>query len=253
MIFRRLTLLALILVGFFSLLPAQKFYRGEISLEAVKLFKNAGIQSKLGNTQIAKHLYLKALHTDHRFVEAMDKLGDMYRQEGKLDSAVYYFEMSLDRNPDGVLAYQNLAATYQLKGEYDEAISLYEELLSIFPNYTEAYFGLGKLFLEKKDYFRSQMYANVALKKFIEEKQNHRAADARMLAAQSYLGDRNYKKAIKYLKANKKYTSHKAFHPYYIGFCYLKLGKKEKAKDYLIEAKKMGYQLPVYIKEQLSL
>lgn len=253
MVFRRLTLLVFALVCLSIMLPAQKFYRGEISLEAVKLFKNAGIQSKLGNTQIAKHLYLKALQTDHRFVEAMDEIGDMYRQEGDLDSAVYYFEMSLDRNPEGVLAYQNLAVTYQLQGEYDEAISLYEEVLSLFPTYTDAYFGLGKLFLEKKDYFRSQLYANVALKKFIEEKQNHRAADARLLAARSYLGDRNYKKAIKYLKANKKYSSHKAFHPYYLGYCYLKLGKTEKAEEYLRQAQSMGYQLPIYIKEQLSL
>ncbi len=234
-------------------LTAQQFYRGEIALDAVKLYKSASIQTQLGNTEIAKNLFLKALDADYRFVEAMDKLGEIYRLEGSLDSAVYYFEMSLDREPEGILAYQNLAATYQLQGRYDEAIALYEDLLSLFPNYTEAYFGLGKLFLEKKDYFRSQLYANTALKKFNEEKLKHRAADARLLAAQSYLGDRNYKKAIKYLKANKKYTAHKAFHPYYVGYCYLKLGIKEKAFKHLEKAQSMGYQLPVYIKEQLSL
>ncbi|MEM9719359.1 MAG: tetratricopeptide repeat protein [Bacteroidota bacterium] len=237
----------------FSNLAAQKYYRGHVALEAVKLYKNAKLQDKLGNKQLAKQLYKKALNEDFRYIEAMDKLGDIYRGEGMLDSAVHFYQMSIDREPSGILAYQNLAATYQLKGDYRDAVQTYQDLLSLFPTYTEAYFGLGKLFLDKKDYFSSQFYANLALKDFLSQKQNSRAADARLLAARSYLADRNYKKAVRYLKANKKYTGHKAFHKYYLGLCYMKLGKHVKAEKYLNQAQIMGYQLPVYVKEQIEL
>ena len=213
----------------FSDLAAQKYYRGHVALEAVKLYKNAKLQDRLGNQQLAKQLYKKALNEDYRYIEAMDKLGDIYRSEGMLDSAIHYYEMSIEEEPGGILAYQNLAATYQLKGEYNEAITTYEDLLDLFPTYTEAYFGLGKLFLDKNDHFSSQFYANLALKEFLSQKQNHRAADARLLAARSYLADRNYKKAVRYLKANRKYSGHKAFHMYYLGISYMKLGKTKKS------------------------
>jgi len=233
-------------------LPAQTYYRGNVALEAFKLYKSADLQHKLGNVDVARSLYQKALLEDDRFIEAMDNLGDIYRKKGLLDSAVYYYQMSLDLEPEGILAYQNLAATYQLQEKYDEAIGVYVDLLDQYPNYPEAYYGLGKLFLLQKDYFRSQYYANIAIAKFLKEKESHRAADARLLAGRSYLAHGNYKKAIRYFKANRKYFSQKAFYPYYIGVGYLKLGKEQKARKYLEKAEIRGYQLPVYVTERLT-
>ncbi len=236
-----------------SIYPAfsQGTYRGGRSVKAVQFYKQAELQTKLGNNQLAKQLYINAISVDEDFVEALDNLGDIYRENGNLDSAAFFYNLSLDNNPQGILARQNLAATYQLIGNEDYAIEEYHQLLNYYPNYPEAYYGLAKVYIQRKDYFRGITYAETALRKFMDSKEEERIVDTRMLLARAYMKDNQYETAKKVLKANKKALSHKPFFHYYMGVCYMKLDKDKKAEKHLNRAKRMGYHLPTYVKENL--
>ncbi len=247
----RLITFVILLTCSISLVFAQRTYRGGRSVKAVQFYKRAELQAKLGNDQLAKRLYINAIGEDDHFIEALDNLGDLYRENGNLDSAVFFYKLSLEAKPRGILARQNLAATYQLLGNDEYAIEEYHQLLNYYPNYPEAYYGLAKVYLARKSYFRGITYAETALRKFMDSDDDERIADTRMLLARAYMMDNQYETAKKILKANKKDFGHKPFYHYYLGVCYLKLDKDKKAEKYLNKAKRMGYYLPTYVEENL--
>lgn len=195
---------------------------------------------------------LKAVIDNPTYVPNIDKLAALYRDMGKVDSAIHYYELSLQLKEDGIIARQSLAAAYLIKENYDGAIKQYKKMQEKHPDYPEAYHGLARVYLAQKEYEKALLNSEVAMMWYLAGKKNLHAADARMLGGQAYMYNGEHKKAIKYFKACKKQLEEKAYYHYYIGFCYLEMGKKKEAQKYLSKAEEMGYQILVNVKEKLA-
>ena len=236
----------------FSLPSFAQFNTSTIRPEARQLYQQAIQKGLQKDYQSARNLLFKALKEDSIFIDARNELAEVYRQMGMIDSSIHYYQTSLEKYPRGLDAHQKLAAAYQLKGDDDTAINQYQELLRHFPNYPQAYYGMALINYNRRHFEESIRGSEMALRLFNASKNNSNAADARMLAGQAYMKMGSYDVAIKYFKASKKHFEAKPFYHYYIGFCYLRTGKKDKANQYLSQAELMGYKVPKYVKEELA-
>jgi len=70
-------------------------------------------------------------------------LGNIYRQQGKLDLAAAEYRISLRIDPDNPEAHFNLGNCFVSSGSIEEAISEYREALKIDPNNYEYHNNLG--------------------------------------------------------------------------------------------------------------
>ena len=62
-----------------------------------------------------------------------------------LDSAEYYYLISLSKYPNGFNANQNLAVVEELRTNYDKAIVYYKKLIEIEAENPEGYYGLARM------------------------------------------------------------------------------------------------------------
>ena len=223
-----------------------QFNTGSNSAEAAGFFAAAREQT---NPVEAKALCLRALEEDTIFVDARNYLAELYWELEMSDSAMHFYQSSLDKYPRGVHAHEGLARMYQAQEEYDAAIFQYQQLLRHYPNYPPAFYGMAWVYFNQHDFESSIENSEKALRLYLAANRPEPAADARMLAAQAYLKDGNYNRAIKYFKASKKRFGDKPYYYYHLGECYLMAGKKEKAAELFTQAENMGYNLPVHLKE----
>lgn len=223
-----------------------------ISDQALSYFELGEKANQSGETAKAKALYYRAIYHQGNFVEAMDNLAVLYKQENHLDSARYFFEKSLSFRPDGIVANLNLAALNQLEGQTEPAIKAYQQLLKYHPNCAEGYYGLAMVYLNNKDGENAIKFAEFAMQLYMNNQQMEAAAEARMLAARGYMEQKNYKRAVKYVKACKKQFQDKPFYYYYLGLGNLKMGKNEDALENLEKAREMGYQLPTWVTDRMQ-
>ena len=227
-------------------------YDGSATEGARLLYQEAKQAIRTGDVEQAKQLLRLTILEDAGFVNPLDDLGSIYREQGRLDSAVYYFQRSLAVSPRGVVAHQNLAAVYQLDGQYQAAIDQYRELLSYHRSYPEAYYGTALAYYNLEQYEPCIKYAESALSLYLAANQSLNAADARMLAGQAYMYSGDYKQAIKYFKASKKHFEARPYYHYYIGFSYLGMGNLKTAREYIDTAAAMGYRVPQHIRSRLN-
>jgi len=89
-----------------------------------------------------------ALKKDPNFVLALDDIAVCYRQLEDYDNAIKYYKKSLDIYPEGEYALMNIGVVYSLKSDYKTAIEYYERLIKYQPNNAEGYFGAGKNYLQ---------------------------------------------------------------------------------------------------------
>lgn len=227
-------------------------YSGTATEGARLLYQEAKEAQQMGQMGRAKQLLRLTIAEDGNFVNPLDDLGSVYREQGVMDSAIFFFQRSLELNPRGVVAHQNLAAVYQLEGQYQAAIDQYRTLLSYHRSYPEAYYGTALAYYNLEQYDACIKYAESALGLYMAASQSLNAADARMLAGQGYMYSGDYKHAIKYFKASKKHFEDRPYYHYYIGFCYLGMGNDKSAREYIDKAAIMGYRVPQHIRNRLN-
>lgn len=97
--------------------------------------------------QTAISFYRKSIEMDSNFIEALDNLALTYRHLNELDSAKKYYMISIEKYPQGELAYQNLGVVYQIEEDFQNALFRYHQLSEINPQNPEAYFGMAKAYL----------------------------------------------------------------------------------------------------------
>jgi len=69
--------------------------------------------------------------------------GDEYRNKGKYDEAIRYYEKAANIYPDYGKVWNNKGFAYDKKGKYDEAIKCYEKAISKDPEYVLAWNNKG--------------------------------------------------------------------------------------------------------------
>jgi protein O-mannosyl-transferase len=82
---------------------------------------------------------------------AHNNLGNLLRDDKRLDEAVAHFQAALRVRPDLIKAHNNLANCLRELRRPDEAIDHYRRALTLEPNYVEAHVNLGAVLRERGD------------------------------------------------------------------------------------------------------
>lgn len=183
---------------------ARAFYQA-----AYEMFYNKDFRGAINN-------YATAVKIDPGFIDAIDNLGLSYRHAGKLDSAEYWYNKSIELYPQGIMARQNLAYIYMGADKIAEAAELYKVIIKLDPKDPEGFFGLANVSIQLEDYKTAEKQGKKALALYAD---NH-----------PYRGDAAY----------------------VVGLAYYFQNKEKPAKKYFIMARKMGVKLPGSVQKFLE-
>lgn len=96
--------------------------------------------------QDEKRFWQSALASSPQSSRVLAKIGDIYRQEGRLGEAVQAFKKAIALNSREAAAYNNLGVTHAQMGKDEEALQDYRKAIELKPDFSEAYFNLGNLY-----------------------------------------------------------------------------------------------------------
>ena len=104
-----------------------------------------------GKLDEAVACYRRALELKPDFAEAHNNLGNALKDQGKLDEAVACYRRALELKPDYAEAHNNLGNALKDQGKLDEAVACYRRALELKPDYAEAHSNLGSALEEMGD------------------------------------------------------------------------------------------------------
>ncbi len=81
--------------------------------------------------------------------QAHNNLGNVLKDQGKLDQAVARYQQAIALKPDYVEALNNLGNALNLQGKFEQAVARFEQALTLRPNYAEAHNNLGNVLLSQ--------------------------------------------------------------------------------------------------------
>ncbi len=93
--------------------------------------------------------YKVALQMRPNYAQTHDNLGHALLQQGEVDEAIFHLQKALQINPGLANAHYNLGNAFVQKGRVDEAITQYQTALQIRPDYAQAHDNLGKTLLQQ--------------------------------------------------------------------------------------------------------
>jgi len=165
------------------------------------------------------------------------RMGDLYRQEGRIEDAVASFKKALAITPYDALIYNNLGVTYAQAGKHAEAAAAYQKATELNPGLAEAYFNLGNLYMASgrpHDAVR-------AYKQSIET--NPYLAEAYVNMGAVYANEGNYQEAIQsYRKALEIFPGHAVAHAN-LSVAYYETGEYSLAQEHSRQAQSSGYRI----------
>jgi len=185
--------------------------------EAAKYYNDGYAEFHKENYEDAIKNYKKAIQLDSSYTDAIDNCALSYRRLNKLDSAEYYYKLSLIKLPTNELAMSNLGLVYMFKNDFKTAKSTFKKLLKNNPNYGDGLYSLSEVYLRENKNDSAIIYSSKAYEVW---KDNNREFSADAL--------------------------------YYTGLAYLHKGDKKKAMDYFVRANKLGKNIPPEIQKQLK-
>jgi superkiller protein 3 len=75
--------------------------------------------------------------------------GNIASENEEYNEAIFYYQKSIEINPQSNEAYYNMGFAYQNKGNYNRAIECYEKSIEINPQYDDAYTNMGLAYVKK--------------------------------------------------------------------------------------------------------
>lgn len=73
------------------------------------------------------------------------KVGRVYLEQGKLESAVAQFQKAVKREPDFADAYYRLGVCYERQNRRDDALKMYEKTVELLPNHLDGLLALQRM------------------------------------------------------------------------------------------------------------
>ncbi len=70
-------------------------------------------------------------------------MGNAYKNLGKSEDAISYYERAIELEPASAQIYHNLALTYKDIGEIEQAIAFYKKAITRDLTYAKAYYNLA--------------------------------------------------------------------------------------------------------------
>lgn len=98
-------------------------------------------------------LWYDALRKSPNKARPYNRIGNAYLNQGRMDTAVQYFDRAIQLNPRDAKSYINRGCIYGQKGQLLQAISDFSRAIGVDPvRFPEAYYDRGGTFYQLKDY-----------------------------------------------------------------------------------------------------
>ncbi len=208
------SLIAFIIILFYS---SRTMIRNEDWKDAVTISKSIVAVSplnpwgftSLGTAYLEEEKYgeavkslKKAIALSRDYVSPKNALGFCYLKMDRYDDAIQFLKEALRLKPGDLEVINSLAVAYASQKKYEEAIKYLEESIRLEPSYVHAYLNLGSVYEHRREFDK-------ALTEYRRVAQNTNSAQ---------------EIAISYIR---------------IGDTYIKLGLKDKAREYYNKARDM--------------
>ena len=201
-----------------------------------------------GFTERAIENYEHAIRIKPDYVDALYNLGNIFKDDGRIDDAIKSYEKVIDINPGYDDAQFNLGVSLQILGQVDKAIDHYEKALLSVPDNTEIRINLGFIF---------QSLGNLddaieEYKKVLEIDPNQLIVLNNLGACLKELGEMN--QAIEYFEKALEIDPNYAEAHYNLGYVHQDLGEIKQAilcyeKAVVINNYPMAYQSLSHLKK----
>ncbi len=116
---------------------------------AKNYFNTANQLKDSGQFYTAMVAYEKALTIQPDYVEAYNKLAEVYLMQGNFDAAIASCQKALKMQPDFAAAYLTLGNIFQIKNQFEQAINTYSQALKIQPNFAQAYIDMASVYYKQ--------------------------------------------------------------------------------------------------------
>lgn len=123
-----------------------QFYSLSDSWAANRHLKEGDNFFKADQLEKAISAYKKAVAKDPEFILALDNLAIANKRLGLLGNTIHYYKKSLEVFPEGDVALLNIASAYTLTREFPLAEENYLRFTKVYPEDPEGYFGLAKIY-----------------------------------------------------------------------------------------------------------
>ena len=120
------------------------------------------IYNVMGQIDMAKENYQKAIKIDPKHAEAYFNLGFLSESDGQLLEAIDLYKKSVGSNPKQAKVYYNLGNACAGLDRNEEAISSYKSAVANDPNYTDAFVNLSILLTKAGEYKEAIKYLDEA-------------------------------------------------------------------------------------------
>ncbi|MBK9706353.1 MAG: tetratricopeptide repeat protein [Acidobacteria bacterium] len=155
-----------------------EYYKDESPDSADELTMIANALTHLERYQDANEVYLEAIASDEKFIDAQLGGGELYTAKYHYADAAEFFNDALKINQNSARAHLGVAANKRIEG--GEALSALAQALKINPNYVEARTFAASLDLESEKYGSASTLIDEAIKI------NPNSLDAHSLRAAGY-------------------------------------------------------------------
>ena len=190
----------------------------------------AGLYSKVGNHQKAIEQYRQALYHTEFPEDVYHLLALEYQLVGAYEKALRYLKMSLELYPEDEIALYNIALCYDLLERPEAGIEFLEEFINANPYSEIAWYHLGLMQAKVEDFPQALRALDYAI--LIDEYFSAAYYEkARILELEF-----RYQEAAETYQATFEYDGSSGYGYYKTGLCYLRLGKNQKAENFLNKA-----------------
>jgi Tfp pilus assembly protein PilF len=116
-----------------------------------------------GDRQTALRKFQQAIRHDSTLATAYYGIAYVYSVEGRLDDAIRYYRLTLERDQTNPYTFANLGYALLQNGRSAEALQMLDKALLLKPDCGEAYLSYASYFAHEKQWTRAQQSANRAI------------------------------------------------------------------------------------------
>jgi len=125
------------------------------------IYKNLSIEEtfykaieyhKIKKIDLAKKLYYEVIKKDPNHILALNNLGIIFFSLKKFNEAIKIFQKTLSISPNHLSAYNNLGMVYYEIQNFQKAIINYDKAITINPNYFDAQYNIGLAYYKCGEY-----------------------------------------------------------------------------------------------------
>jgi tetratricopeptide (TPR) repeat protein len=107
---------------------------------------------KLGKNKEAIKTYQSALRLSPNRDDFLNKLGNIFTEEGNIDQAIKSYQSALRIEPRSTAYLYSLGQAYLAKGSIDDAKSQFEKIIRFAPGEYGGYYGMGQAYYQEGIY-----------------------------------------------------------------------------------------------------